>query len=521
MSFFQSLLTDPSFDIIWIIGDSIARGNSDAVGTTPATNTVYQWDNGNSNLRMITNLDLLEPVAAGAIGSQWPDAGIYYHNRTKRKPVFVNCAIGGSAWKNANPDFSWAPTDNLYPSAVTKLNNCLNFLGEGAPKYIYINLGINDVLQGAALSQTNITDVVTQINTDFPDVRILYSMPDSPSISTLANYDRLFTIRKWLRNLQAVNSNWEIAGDMAPFRTWGSTYQADNIHLTAGGNFFFGRNTWRGALSGSTLHKYARSIIGLLYDNVSTTRQGWIDTYITDLETAGLLYEFDQLFILGGCSGVSASTDYKNIVGDWSFLNIGWTLLANAQSKVFYDGFKPDGLADDQRFASGQYNLVFDKSAYATDFITGFFLANNATPASTNSAPMGARENAAGGIIRLRQTGSNQIGFYAGSTTETIDATETRFAAGAHYATVRSSGNQILIKNSTIVNTAAVASTALNPGSAIRPQQLGCYNDNGTISLRFAGTFTVWYLARYSTFNVSDFITITNSFLTNWLTDVD
>src|SRR5687768_1625953 len=86
------------FDVIWTIGDSISRGNSDAVGTTPTPDTVFQWNAGSSSLREITNLDLLEPVAAGAIGSQWPAAGTTYYSFTRKKPVFVNTGIGGSAF---------------------------------------------------------------------------------------------------------------------------------------------------------------------------------------------------------------------------------------------------------------------------------------------------------------------------------------------------------------------------------------------------------------------------------------
>src|SRR5688500_20342270 len=43
-SFFQALLTGGGTDVIWTMGDSISRGNSDAVGATPPIlGSVKQW----------------------------------------------------------------------------------------------------------------------------------------------------------------------------------------------------------------------------------------------------------------------------------------------------------------------------------------------------------------------------------------------------------------------------------------------------------------------------------------------
>lgn len=504
------------YDVIWTIGDSISRGNSDAVGTTPTPNTVYQWDAGNANLRMITNLDLLEPVAAGAIGSQWPAAGTEYYSFKRRKPVFVNTGIGGSAFFNPTAGFSWWTNDTLFSNALTKVNNCLAYLQQSAPKLVWICCGINDVVQGNALDQAYLTSLIDRILAEFPGVRICITQPWAAAVTTYANLTRLYQIRKWIKALCFTYPTVEIAGDLWMNTAWGSNFQADNIHLNALGNAFYGNKSMHGICQSMALHKFTRSMDGVFYSPISTTRVGWLNTLITTLDTAGELVNIDSLTITSTAGYTDASNKHKNAIQDIGFVGVNQYLAAIAN--IDYDGYHPAGLLDTDRIAAPVPSLLADKSNLSNDFISGAWLGANAVAASTTSAQFGVRESAAGGIILIRQIAS-QIEVFAASGSGLLDGTETR-PANAFYGAVRDAGNVRLVKNDTVVASAAIAAVAMSPGTNIRTLSGANYNNNGTIQFRWAGVMKARIFAKYTTMNKTTVMNAMNTFLTDWLTNV-
>lgn len=505
-------------DPIAIIGDSVARGNSTAVGNTPTYNSTFQWDAGNSNLRVITNLDLLEPVAASAIGSQWPQFGDSYYQYTGRKAVFINCGIGGSSWENStDTNFSWYTDGTLYSDAVTKINNCLTFLDRPL-KAVYILLGINDAAQQSyTLSSTYLTSLIDRINTDFDSPRICISMPGKYGTTTLTELTRINTMCEMIKALSFTYANVELAGaGPRNFAAWvpGSTPNAvfnDDYHFNANGNNLFGDKLARQlAIPTNRYHKYSRGIIGGLYDNPSTERRGYIDTFITDLENASLLSELDQLYIFS-----DMGADDFNAQIDWAFKSPG-SPVTGAGAAV---GFTVDGMQFDgtNSFSDSQLSVIADKAVIATDFIWGAYVGSyNDTPAGTVGTLMGLRESVSGGIFLLRQTSASSISMWGGGTTASTDATDTKFQTDTHYAIARNAGNQSFIKNTTVVRTDAIASVA--PGATlIRGYRIGLYNANGTLADFLDAEIKAAYFAKYTTWSVSDFHTILNNFLTNWM----
>lgn len=505
------------YDVIGIMGDSVARGNSDAAGNTPNYNTVFQWDAGNANLRTITNTDLLEPVAASAFGSQWPQFGRTYYEQTKgRKPVFVDCAIGGSRWFEAGAGFSWWTNDSLYSNAVTKIQNCMGYVGVPRVAMIYIGLGVNDANPGSyTLDISYLTSLIDRVNTDFGTPRILITIPWKKSITTLSEYDRLITMTQFIKSLAFTYSNVELCASMNNFSGYESQsgailFKVDNYHLTTIGNNLLGDKMARqAAIPVTQYNKFTRSIIGMLWNNTTVVRRQYIDTLITDLISASLFTELDELHIYGTSHG-----DSNDTVIDWAFIH--------SASQSVNPVYSPDGVTfnttADQRVTGGWRSLFQDKSILASDFIAGVFNGINTTPAGTVGSLMGVRESAAGGIVLIRQTTGSAITVFAASVTGTTDATDTKFADNSHYAVARSAGNQILIKNATVVKTEAVAATAMSQ-SAIRGFAIGAYNVNGVISDEFSVTIKASYTAKYSTWNISTFQTIMDNFLALWLTN--
>lgn len=526
MSLFQALLAGGGSDVIWTMGDSINRGNSDAVGETPILGTVKQWDAGAGNLRNITNLDLLEPVAAGAIGSQWPRFGITYHERTGRIPVFVNCGVGGSAFFNATPGFSWYTNDTLFSSALTKVQNCLTYMGKSAPRYVIIGSGYNDAVQGATLDFAYITSLVDRVLAAFPGVEILFTLPFSSSatIATYANLTRLYQIRKWIKSLMWLYPTVGICGDISVLHAWTSCFQADLVHLNAAGNAFLGDKSAIGLTAGGQYHKYTRGLIGTMYWRISTTRKGWLNTFVTTLETAGLLEQIDSLLIPANAGDNTGGVGWKNCVQDFAFISNHTPADQLNFDDYTYQGYFPDGLSDAERISNTPITLAVDKANLSNDFFVGVYIISNATSSGTAAAPFGGRESAAGGIVLIRQNAAGNIGVFAGSTTETTDSSETAFTSGLYWL-ARNAGNQLLGKDTTTKQNAAVAAAALSPGANIRGIALGNYNNNGTIQLRWAGGVKAFIIAKWTTISSSNNLSSTlktalDDFLALWLTNV-
>lgn len=511
-------------DVIWSMGDSINRGNSTAVGTTPIYGTVKQWNDSARNLRIITNTDLLEPVAAGAIGSQWPAFGIRYHFETRRIPVFVNCGVGGSAFYNPTAGFSWYTNDTLFTNAVQKVKNCLAFMGKTAPDHVIIGSGYNDSVQGNSVTLAHITSLVDRILAQFPGVKIWFTLPFSGSatINTYANLTILYQIRKWIKSLIFTYPTVGICGDHSVLWSWTNCFQADLVHLNVDGNNFLGDKSARGLTFGASYHKYTKSLASLMYWRISGARLIMIDKFVRDLESAGYLDQIDSLLIPANAGDDTDGVGWKNCIQDWGF-------IANhipADQLNFSDytttGYYPDGLADAERISSSPMTLTVDKANLSNDFTVGIFLDTNAVGAGTAAAPHGIRESAAGGIVLIRQNAAGAIGCFAASTAETLDTVnvETTFAGSSDYWVARSSGTQLLIKNGSTVGSGSVAAAALAPGANIRGASLGNYNNNGTIQLRWAGGVKAKIVARYTTVNVSTLRGIINEFLALWLTSI-
>lgn len=498
--------------VILIIGDSIARGNSTAFGSTPVPNTVRQWDDVNGTIINVGSTDLIEANPAG--GSQWPDFGIGYYNLTKNVPVFINTGIGGSLFNAAgSPSLSWYTDGTCWSDSVAKARRCLTYMGRVDPDIVYIHLGISDANAVYTLDPIYVTSLIDRINTEYHSPRILISMIGGPFLTTYSQLLRQTTVRKYIKALMFTYANVEVAGHLGNFILWGSAFNADNIHLNALGNELLGNRLAKQlAVAIPNCHKYTRSIIGMLYHNITATRQTWINDFVLAMESAGLLSELDSLHIFGGIGGDSANR-FKNATIDWALLSPA--------------GFTNAGVITDTcavldgstlRIAIGQYSIFMDKSNALTDFIAGVYILDNRSSAATLAYLFCTRESAAGGLIGVRQTGSSSLSIFGGAGTTSTDATEAALADNAMYSVARSGGNQILIKNSTTVQSFAQAATALSPGSNVRAGAVGAINNDGTISGWINADLRMEYCAKFSTWNAAAFKTALDTLLTNWLT---
>lgn len=504
---------------VMIVGDSISRGNSTAVGPTPTTNTVYQWDAGNSNLRAITNADLLEPVAAGGTGSEWPAFGIDFYRRTGRNPVFINCGVGGSRFNYpGQPDFSWYTDGNLYDNAKTKTDNALAYLGKSRPDVIICILGINDVTPATdTLSYTYVQSLIERLSSDYPGTRIIMTSPSSFTIDTTAKVVRLYTMRKYVKRAQFDYANVELGPSFSNFTVWDTTlnlFNDDNVHLNYDGNLTLGQRLSYQCTLSLTLDKVTRYALTNLYDDMNTTRISILDDFISGLRADGNLSELDVLRIFSNANGNNLNTTLD--IG-----MLGATIFNNGPT-ISYDGVTFDGTNDSASIMPTQY--LADKAVLASDFWFGVYVIDNMTAAGTAACLFGAREgNSSSSLLRLRQTTGNVIELYPYCATATTPITysgDTAFQDNTLYSGGRDGSSGLIAKNETIVTNSAC--TFATPTANTTSMTVGGWNDQQAgpaVSQFINAKCGAVYFSKRSTFDLAAFKSRLDTFLSAWLTN--
>lgn len=504
---------------VMIVGDSISRGNSTAVGPTPTANTVYQWDAGAANLRAITNLDLLEPVAAGGTGSEWPKFGIDFYARTGRKPVFINCGIGGSRFRHSTTaSLSWYTDGTCYSDAKTKTDNALAFLGKSRPDVIICVLGINDVTPSVeTLDYAYVQSLIDRLNTDYPGTRIIMTSPAAFTVDTQAELIRLYTVRKYIKRAQFDNPTVELGPAFSNYTVWDTTlnlFNADGVHLNYDGNFLLGTRLAYQCTLSLTLDKVTRYALTNLYNDMNNTRVDLLDDFISGLRADGNLTELDVLRIFSNANGSDLNTTLD--IG-----MLGATVFVNGPT-IAYDGVTFDGSNDYASIMPTQY--LADKAVLASDFWFGVHVISRTTAAGTAASLFGVREgNSSSSLIRLRQTTTNLLEAFPYCATATAPITysgDTAFQANTLYSVGRNSGNGLIAKNDTIVTN--TANTYAAPTANTNTMTVGGWNDGNAgpaVSSFLAAKLGAVYFGKRSTLNLTTFKSRLDTFMTGWFSN--
>lgn len=450
--------------VVLCIGDShtVRRGpTGTSYGPTPAAGTVYQWDVPNQQLYEVAATDILQTGASANWGSIWPQTGIEYFNKTGRKPVFVTMGVGGSNYSPRTGDSGdWSTADTLYATAKSECDNCLAFLGLTSPKYIFVNLGVNDSRGATALAtiQSDIASLYNRLHTDYPHATILQIMMgrNETEVSTA----RAITIRNYIRDEAEARSYMHIVASETAM--WSNSYyDSDNLHLLQTGNNVIGEMIGRWLDPANAIYsKWARSIIASHFDALSTTRKGLINQWVSDM--GSLYFDLDQFYNLH-------TTIEANTYFDWTFQYGGFKTSSTftANDCVTTNGtssyWRPD------------YDQTKTVHATSTDGFAGCKIKTNRSAAG-GSTRVAMGRAAAGDQTVLGQTNLSLIYHRFNDLTLTTDADETKLADDSYYATGRSGTTKILYKNGVNVNQATQAITSQSTG----PMYLGALNNAGT-----------------------------------------
>lgn len=463
MSFFQSLLMASSRpkDAFLVIGDSIfAGGNALASSTLPTPGYAYEFYNG-----ALYPVGLSGSVAPAAETekSPWPKFCSDYFADTRRIPLIINRGFSSSTISTANDNNDWQTSGNHYNDAVTAANDALTLTGISQLTAIFIDLGINDVqnLNGTgsftvAQINTFLGNIITNLNTDFPGVPILYTQIGR-STTILVN-SRLTGVRNSIKNYCISNAGVHFAGSLSAFQV-GNLYE-DDIHPDQVGNDYLG-GMYARWFRNSSFSKWTRSLIACHFDEPSTNEKNAIATFLTSWETEYL--NMDWFY------NMKQSTR-ENTAFDWAFLSApeadgGFAFTANdsirtSSSSLFWLG-------------NNQLNSIVNMSQ--NDYAIEIKIKTNHTGAGVDGVCMGISNAATTSNTYLRQT-TTLIGWAPNENVIETYAVETSLVAGSWLFRRSASTTTALFLNGASVDTGANASLALQNLNFV----VGARNVNGT-----------------------------------------
>jgi hypothetical protein len=488
-----------------LIGDSIARGNSDAPGTEPTSGTVYQWDANTSSVIEVGDNDLLEVAAIKTPnGSPWPRFGIEYNSATGKKPVFICTAIGGASWYRANGSISWFTNGTIYADAVTKANNAISALGVSKVRAVFIVLGYNDSSDDYTLDYSYCTSLIDRINTDFDNPKIYLGVPDRAVIDTAGRNTRLCELRKYGRQLSFDYDNVELSMNLSNLNYWAGNYQTDNIHLNFAGNELLGTLLSRQINLLSTYHKHAKSIMGCTFTDLSTARKTLINNFIESQDLAGNLEIFDNLYLYKNAAIEDAEFDWMFVNN--SSLNL-ITFTANQYATT-------NGSSN--RIVGPNIRVSQNNSNLESDAIYGVRIASNVTGSNVDCRIMGLRNGSTGApILELAQTAGGQMAYRFCDNTVKIYTGDGSFQDDTLYSLARNGSNRYIFKNKTQDDTSTQASLSLSDTQF--SLSIGARTLSGsTIDNYMAAQFLYFFAAKYSTFDLDSFYDEMETLIAGW-----
>jgi hypothetical protein len=489
--------------VFWVIGDSNTDGR--AVSKTSVSAGILRAWNGSAFIEVTTGT----MANGGDYGSAWQQFAIDHNANSTRKSDVVNSGKGGSnLYPTGAPDEHWmgsgAPTGvDLYEPAKTELLQALAADGLTKPKAIMIvGLGINDFGAGTSVANagTGLDALITNITTDFPGVPILYTVTGVDSSTDLSANDTLYGIRNLQIQKARVTTDLHIVGAGASCIGAGG-YEADEIHYNNDGLDHLGAcyARWFKNLSIVT-EKWSRSVISSHFDDLSTARKALIETAVSALVESGEYWKLEHW-------SRGKTTIQNNFFLDWTFL--GHASKIGAPGFTANEFISTDGVSATTRYTFTDYDGAAMRAATKTDFIQGVeLITNNGGGAGSNQFLFGAL-NSGVGSRDIEDTFSGIIRYRSDDNTQTTGANVAKLEDNSFHCIARNSGNKILLRDTTVRNTTAVAGVT-TVGSLIC--SIGAINASSPL----AATYGTVFKAKYSDFDLETFIEINRAISDGW-----
>lgn len=490
-------------DVFLAIGDSNAGGKGRTLGPVTKPDTLYNWVN--PNLTMITAQDI-STNTGGIYGTSYKQFSIDYKAATGRSVVMINRGKGGADfYPDGDTDNWYSSGGTLYAAMQTEVSSCLKALGIPQLTGIFVNLGINDARGSQTLVNisTGITSLFTRLLADFPGVPILViqvGMRDG----IVLNNNRICTIRDYIRTQVVNNANVHFVSHNGSFFKRGVVndyYDSETLHLDQAGNNIQGSQMARWFTLGYR-SKWARSVLSAMMVLPSMARQTLIANFIDNQVASSNYFKLEFLTLF-------KTNSKDNVYFDLGFL---WMISDRVDPCGFTvdDNLNTNGSTN---FMAG-FNMTLSSSSVASqnDIIIGVKLKSNDSPNPSNGALFGGREAAINPTILCLQVSSAATQYMTNDITGSGDGTLTRLSNDKLYSVARNGTTKYFIEDSTVRASVVQASTGKNNDAVC----IGALNTGDVRSFFFAGKYEYWFGARYSTFDLSGFITAIETLLDNW-----
>lgn len=478
------------YEIYILIGDSIARGNSNpqVPGPTPNSETVYEW-NGSALVEITTN-----DLALAEGGSPWPRHGINRNLATGKIIIYVNCAQGGSTITDKEDSGRiWSATGpgSLWQDAVDKAAGAL-LIPNSVLRGVVISGGVNDfrepIKPTADEYKLAYQDLIDRVNAewDTPDI-FLFQVVRSGSESGLA-----CDMREKVMELEVDNANVYVAHNSLGFFAQSLT-SADSVHFIQDGNNKVGEqiNIFQSLSGTKRLRRLYSSFSTTISDNHKTA---WA-TFFDSCETHGNLssIEFLEMFV--------SSTDLNRKM---EITGTGIPQLDSA-AHVANSHVATDGIST---FIGAGYIPSFDlKNATQDDIIVGVKVKTITTPGTTTAGIFGTQ---AGTQFYLLQTASG-MQYRVNDGTATVWNGKQKPSDNSFIAIGRNGTTKFLMDDATQAHSAVAASV----GAIARPMSVGARNLNfGSNDLFCAGEWECFFACRWTTLtSYTDLLTDLNTLI--------
>lgn len=465
---------------VGFFGDSFAQGNSSAPGVD-ATGVGWYWNHTNSTTVAITTTDVLGAVN----GSMIPQYCVSKFAANGKKTIAALCGFSGSKFYDATGSSSWDTGGTLYATAKSRLDAMLLANNISKPVAIVVtSMGINDISGASVIADvvTAIDSFFSRITTDYPDTKILVSVPGRTNSAENMN-NRFALVREAIYRAQRTYTN-VIIGGYFPQYVGRGYYQGDNLHLNFDGNAQAAIAFVNAELN-TTYAKHTQSVLNMTTASINNTKKTAIDTFITSQATN--LAQCDSL-------QVWVSEAQQDALTDWVFRTCTKLNSATWGSKT---GLQSDGVAT---YIRPEF-IPSLQAIYGTqnDIFAKIYVLTNSTPVATQG-------NALGGVnstqqISLFQNTSSSVNYRIHDTGgQTIG--DTRILDNTLYTIARTnSTTKRILKNGVQVISVTQTSTAL----LARELYVGALNSTGTAASFLNSSFAMFVIGKESGFNHASF----------------
>jgi hypothetical protein len=476
------------------IGDSNADGRGLTTTTVPAR-TLYKW-NGSSFVEITTQ----------GIGNDVTDRGSYfeqfainYKAATGKAVQVINGASGGAEFYPNADNNNWYTSGTLYAAFKTAMDNALIATGKSVPAGIFINLGVNDIRAGTSLANITlgVNSLISRLTTDYPGSPILFILVGRSEVSG-SNAAAFFDMKKLIIEACETETNAHIIASAGTFESISGMFQADLLHYEQVMNNHLGTMFARW-YANSSYSKWARSIIGSHFDELTVGRKSAIQSFVTTMGAD--LHELNAFTLF-------KTSDINNFYIDWTFLGYNFPQNVNY---VANDYMETTGITSSS-FSCGYVNSFYTKGGAGQDnFRVGTKIKTRVTAATTAAIMAGRVDASANGMRVAQASGAGTTNFQAlGAGVQ--NGTQAEIQNATLYTVSRDGLNEYLHRNKIQDATRSLVST----GACQQNYVIGLLRTNVSSSFPFAGTFEYYFAAPYTGFDYDNFVDAAEALVAAW-----